>query len=31
MQKVYRHALPDRVDPMAIKAVDSFQKAFQNT
>lgn len=31
MQKVYRHALSDRVDPMAIKAVDSFQKAFQNT
>ena len=30
MQKVYRHALSDRVDPMAIKAVDSFQKAFQN-
>lgn len=30
MQKVYRHALADRVDPMALKAINSFQNTFQN-
>lgn len=30
MQKVYRHALADKVDPMALKAVSAFQNAFQN-
>lgn len=29
MQKVYRHALADRVDPMALKAVSAFQNSFQ--
>lgn len=30
MQKVYRHALADKVDPMAQKAVSAFQNTFQN-
>ena len=29
MQKVYRHALADKVDPMALKAVSAFQNTFQ--
>jgi integrase len=29
MQKVYRHALADKVDPMALKAVSAFQQTFQ--
>ena len=29
MQKVYRHALADKVDPMALKAVSAFQDTFQ--
>ena len=30
MQSVYRHALADRIDPMDLKAVESFQNTFQN-
>ena len=29
MQKVYCHALADKVDPMALKAVSAFQQTFQ--
>ena len=29
MQKVYRHALADKIDPMALKAVSAFQQTFQ--
>jgi integrase len=29
MQKVYRHALADKVDPIALKAVSAFQNTFQ--